>query len=123
MICHYCNGPVKCVMGGVIYPRRPDLWKKNFWLCKPCEAWVGCHPNTKKPLGIVANAELRKLKSEVHANFDPLWKDGRMSRKEAYAWLSHVLAIPIEETHVGMFTNELCERAIYELEMRRGPYE
>lgn len=37
--------------GDIIYPHRPDLANKNFYLCPHCKNYVGCHPNTTKPLG------------------------------------------------------------------------
>jgi hypothetical protein len=87
------------------------LHGKRFYSCQPCGAWVGCHPGTVKPLGRLANAELRKAKMHVHAVFDPLWKSGAMSRSEAYRRLSDALGLPASETHVGMFDVETCRRA------------
>ena len=112
LTCQYCNKPAKLVLGGVIYPRRPDLWKKNFWNCGDCKAWVGCYPNSRTPLGVLANEELRKLKKEVHDAFDPIWRNGRMSRSQAYKWLSGALNIPAAETHVGMFSPDRCREAL-----------
>ena len=65
VICDYCQHPAVLVDGLSIYPFRPDLAKKNFWRCFPCSAFVGCHDNGdgKTPLGMLANAELRKSKT------------------------------------------------------------
>ena len=60
VICDYCQHPAVLVDGLSIYPFRPDLAKKNFWRCFPCSAFVGCHGDGKTPLGMLANAELRK---------------------------------------------------------------
>lgn len=60
MICSYCNNEAKLVSGNVIYPHRPDLAYLRFWQCAPCAAYVGCHKGTTKPLGRIANAELRQ---------------------------------------------------------------
>ena len=48
-------------------------------------------------LGRLADAELRTLKSEGHAVFDPLWKERKIfkSRKKAYEWLSEDMDLPI----------------------------
>jgi hypothetical protein len=112
--CPYCEKSARLVFGRDIYPNRPDLSMLAFWLCTPCSAWVGCHPGTKKPLGRLADAELRKAKIAAHAALDPLWKNGQMRRQEAYTWLAMRLGIPSEECHIGMFDLEMCRKAVQE---------
>ncbi len=113
VICHYCGNETELVTGDVIYPHRNDLKNKKFYLCRPCSAYVGCHPNTDKPLGIVANAELRKAKSKAHAVFDPIWRNRKlMKRSEAYKWLAESLAIDRSECHIGMFNLDMCKRVV-----------
>lgn len=34
-----------------------------------------------------------RARKAAHASFDPLWKDGHMSRKEAYRWLRRTLGL------------------------------
>lgn len=108
--CQYCNGQAKLVYGDFIYPHRKDLKNKAFYHC--CNghesAYVGCHPGTIKPLGVLANRELRKAKSAAHNEFDAIWRGGTMKRKQAYKWLAKQLSIPENETHIGMFTIEQC---------------
>lgn len=125
-ICPYCSRPAVRVGGNVIYPHREDLHDKQFWLCEPCDAYVGCHaPGSyswqggvkvvhtgSEPLGRLADARLRRLKSHMHARFDPLWKSRRIDRRGAYALLAQELAIPVEQCHIGMFDEELCLRAL-----------
>lgn len=60
MICDYCNKDAELVGGDIIYPHRPDLYELKFYYCAVCEAWCGCHRGTTKPLGRLANAELRQ---------------------------------------------------------------
>lgn len=112
--CDYCGKPAKCVSGKTIYAHRPDLHGLFFWLCPPCDAYVGTHKTSPDmaPLGRLANAELRKAKSAAHAAFDPLWKSGRMSRRAAYAWLSDKLGLPPEKTHIGMFDVDTCAAVV-----------
>lgn len=112
VVCPYCDKPAELVFGSAIYPHRPDLFKKKFYLCKPCDAYVGCHPDTAKPLGRLANAELRIFKRKAHAAFDPIWKRGDMSRTKAYKWLSEKLNIAPQNCHIGMFDVDLCRATI-----------
>ena len=78
-------------------------------MCKQCGAYVGTHKNTNnKPLGILANDELRKAKRRAHADFDPLWRDGNLKRKDAYKKLSEYLGIERKDCHIGLFEIETC---------------
>lgn len=113
VICDYCQRPATLVDGTVIYPRRPDLASKWFWQCSACDAYVGCHPpgngDGTKPLGSLANAELRRLRTFAHVAFDPLWQEAGVRRKDAYAWLHTVTGIPKERCHVAMMNETECE--------------
>lgn len=114
MKCDYCHRDAELVTGNVIYPHRPDLFSKFFWHCAPCDAYVGCHKKDcgygdgTRPLGRLANAELRKAKTAAHAAFDPLWRSGGMSRRAAYAWLASQLGVAPQNCHIGMFDVDTC---------------
>lgn len=111
--CDYCGRSAILVRGDVIYPHRKDLHELQFWSCTPCHAFVGCHKNSDaKPLGRLANAELRKAKRDAHSAFDPLWQSGAITRKEAYRWLSEQLRVQPEKCHIGMFNIYMCHKVI-----------
>jgi hypothetical protein len=112
MICPYCQNVAELVTGADVYPHRPDLHHKFIYRCAPCDALVGCHPGTKKPLGRLANAELRKAKQAAHAAFDPLWQSGGMKRQAAYGWLAGQLGIDRQECHIGMMDVAMCKRVV-----------
>jgi hypothetical protein len=48
----------------------------------------------------------------AHDAFDPLWKEGRMKRKEAYKWLSERMGLHVNDTHIGMFDADQCRRVV-----------
>ena len=82
------------------------------WVCSDwpkCDAYVGCQKGTNKPLGCLANPELRFWKKQAHTKFDKLWKNGELARSDAYLWLSRVLSIPLNECHIGMFNTDQCK--------------
>ena len=110
MKCHYCGKDAKLTTGHEVYPHRPDLADLKVWACFPCDAWVGTHKNSRdhKPLGRLANAELRKAKMRAHAAFDPWWKSGQMTRHEAYRLLAEKMGIDPKDAHIGMFDVEQC---------------
>lgn len=120
VLCDYCRRKASLVPGSALYPNRDDLAGKLFWRCGPCDAHVGVHPGTERPLGRLANASLRRAKMRAHAVFDPLWKakwkrDGcskKEARGAAYEWLAKELGINAGHCHIGMFDEELCARVV-----------
>ena len=67
-------------------------------------------------MGRVANAATRKLKVAAHAAFDPMWKSGRITRKQAYAWLREQTGLSERDCHLGWMSvvdlkrvAEVCE--------------
>lgn len=112
-ICPYCGKPSERVTGADVYRHRSDLRAKVIYRCLPCKAHVGCHDGTDKPLGRLANAELRAAKMKAHAAFDPIWKgQAKQVRSEAYGWLAAELGIPKRDCHIGMFDVATCDRVI-----------
>ena len=110
--CPYCEAAAQLVTGETVYPRRPDLYAKMFYICVPCGAHVGCHDGTTKPLGRLANGELRTAKMAAHAAFDPLWESQGMKRKAAYAWLAEQIGIDSKKCHIGWFDVAMCRRVV-----------
>lgn len=121
VICPYCDAPAALATGAEVYPHRTDLSHKFFWQCAPCGAYVGTHKDSHDhaPLGRLANAELRQWKTRAHAAFDPLWRPGRMRRKDAYAWLAKVLEIEVRDCHIGMFDIVQCKRVVEACKAKR----
>ena len=95
----YCCGcqktiNAKLITGADIYPHRDDLHKLPFWRCVMCGNYVGCHHKTKnrtRPLGVIPTKEIRNARHHLHALIDPIWKCGKMKRKEIYRRLSERL--------------------------------
>jgi hypothetical protein len=103
--CAECGEVSHLVTGERIYPHRPDLYHKRFWLCI-CGAYCGCHGVTSRALGFPAGPETRRARNVAHATFDPLWRTGRMNRHEAYAWLANAMQIDSAVCHIGMMSAE-----------------
>jgi len=112
MRCDYCGEPAKLVTGKEIYPHRKDLYSKKIYSCSDCGAYVGCHDGTEKPLGRLANKQLRYWKMRSHAAFDPKWRTKHMTRGAAYRWLAKKLGIHWKACHIGMFDVDMCKRVV-----------
>ena len=113
VFCPYCGKRAEFVDSAEVYHGRSY---GMIYLCRPCDAYVGCHGNGKgdSPKGRLANAELRHWKIAAHNAFDPLWKFGpfRGLRNSAYAWLAEQMGLPKEKTHIGMFDVAECQQVI-----------
>lgn len=120
-VCPYCKATAEKVTGKEIYPHRPDLYPLVFYRCTPCGAHVGCHRGTDKPLGMLANADLRTARICAHEAFDQLWREklpGKMTRSQAYFWLADKLGLSVEKCHIGMFNEAQCRQVELAVEQR-----
>jgi hypothetical protein len=97
MNCPYCENPANYGPNEEFYGKR---YGKSWmcYYCKPCRAYVGTHNNTTRPLGTMANDELRKARMAAHANIDPYWKENGWKRGDVYAALNKHFG---HEIHVG----------------------
>jgi len=108
MICPYCNKEAPWVENKEKYGRN---YGKSYmcYYCKPCDAYVGCHQNTRRPLGTMANKELREWRMKVHAHIDPLWREQGWDRKKVYRHISQKLGF---EYHTGESDVEVCKKVL-----------
>lgn len=51
-------------------------------------------------------------RKEAHDWFDKIWRQGIMTRSEAYEWLSVQLGVPKGDCHMGMMSRADCEKVI-----------
>ncbi len=110
--CAECGDRPSQVDGKRIYPARPELHYRKYWLC-PCGAYCGSHASTGQPLGKPAGPETRRARHAAHEAFDPFWLkpgDKRWHRRQAYRWLAGVLDLCEEDCHIGMMNEAECER-------------
>jgi hypothetical protein len=94
--CCGCKSSVEARLtnGREVYPHRIDLYKLPFWVCVMCGNYVGCHHKTKdktRPLGVIPTPEIREARKCIHEIIDPLWKSGKISRKELYSKIENKL--------------------------------
>jgi hypothetical protein len=110
MVCPYCGCFAELVDSKKVYGKSYGL----IYLCSSypiCDAYVGVHRGTKKPLGTMARRYLRELRKECHLNFDGMWlkeKDRRTAREAAYIWLQSVMQLSKKEAHIAKFNEEQC---------------
>ena len=77
-----------------------------------CDAYVRVHAGTKKPVGKLANHELRALRRTAHQYFDRLYLTGLMTKQDAYRWLADLICAPLSEAHIGHLGEYYCKLVI-----------
>lgn len=111
VICQYCGTAAVVGMGETVYPDNPYLQDRVFWVCPKCGAYVGSHSDGE-PLGELANEELRRARLDAHVAFDRIWREGAISRTDAYEIMALALGIPKEKCHIAMFDLDTCARVV-----------
>jgi len=106
--CPYCGEKVEFTDSKVIYGKSYGM----IYLCVPCDAYVGAHRDTNRPLGTLANKGLREWRKKAHAAFDPLWTENRMSRTCAYRHMRNCMKLSNRDAHIAMFDIEQCKLLI-----------
>jgi hypothetical protein len=108
LICPYCGKEALWCDNKEIYGRSIGR-SHMIYYCGRCDAYVGCHNNTTKPLGTMANKELRQARIKAHDHLDKFWKSGTWSRTEMYTKVSIELG---KRIHMGESDLEMCQKII-----------
>jgi len=112
--CPYCLILSKFVNSKVIYGFSYGM----IYYCKSCDAYVGVHKGTNRPLGTLANSELRNWRKKAHKCFDKFWFDylpeymRYLYRSRCYSWLSKKMNVPYEQCHIAMFDVDQCKKVV-----------
>jgi hypothetical protein len=124
--CDYCGAPATLARAGdERYPHRDD--HGPLWICADCQAWVGVFPRSARnvPLGRLADAHLRELKSRLHAMLEPLAqakvrRDGCSifeARAKGLKWLMQQIGAELaEKVSIHALDADQCARAILVIE-------
>lgn len=110
-LCPYCAGGVELVENSEIYGGRTFGKWPYAYLCRPCNAYVGLHPDTDIPLGTLANVELREARKVHKGTFHRMMEAENLSRGSAYKWLAEAMQIDTGACHFGWFNLEQCALA------------
>ena len=113
--CPYCGSHSVLRSADGIY--RNNDKNTMLYVCgkyPACDSYVRVHPGTKIPMGTMADRQLRALRNEAHRNFDQLYKQGLMSKEDAYLWLASILAAPMGQAHIGLLGEYYCRQVIVE---------
>lgn len=119
-ICPHCGSAVTLVDNSEIYGASYGDWPYAY-RCQSmsCDSHVGLHPYTNLPLGTLAQPSTRAARTFAKQHFNPIWKQGDMTRSEAYEWLAKGMGLEREECHLGLFSEAQCATVIQLCKNRR----
>ena len=112
--CPYCGSPVVLRSADGIY--KENSKGAMLYVCAKypqCDSYVRVHAGSGKPMGSLANQELRLLRQRAHHYFDRLYLSGLMTRDEAYLWLAKEISAPLSEAHIGHLGEYYCREVIH----------
>lgn len=92
--------------------KRLDIEQEKFYQCQNCNARVGCHKGTTRPLGNLANETLRMKRKETHQIFDSFWRERGMTRTQGYHWMAKKLRLSEQLAHIAQ-RNALVEKYLW----------
>ena len=88
--CPACGSKAYLRPASVVYGDKAPDPDAKYYVCgryPACDCYVAAHRKTMLPMGTLADKALRKKRHDAHVALDSLWKNGVMSRKEAYRLL------------------------------------
>ena len=116
--CPYCGRPVQFHPASYVYGENNLNPESYLYVCngypEQCDAYVGAQKVSLKPMGTLANGELRHKRIEAHRALDRIWKEGYMTRRSAYIWLQYRLGLREKDMHIALFSDYYCDETIRE---------
>ena len=110
--CH-CGARAMLRPASVIHGKKAK--EKYLYICSrypACDSYVGVHQKTLKPLGTLADKELRAKRIQAHQIFNRLWESGLMKKWQAYKWMEAKFGLNSEQAHIGKFSEYMCDELI-----------
>ncbi|ASI63341.1 hypothetical protein ALX04_006530 [Lactiplantibacillus plantarum subsp. plantarum] len=110
--CPYCGGRVIYTDNSIIYHGQ-RFGNGKCYFCTQCGVSCGVHgnPATRRPLGVLATPEMKKLKQQCHFKFDLVWRNCELDRSACYRRLAKLMNIDAEQCHFGWFDLRDLKRA------------
>ena len=113
---------VKCPYCGAQADKRPasavhgeKARDEYLYVCSrypKCDAYVSAHKHTGRPMGTLANTNLRSKRIEAHLAFDRLWRGGAMQKWQAYKWMQAKFSLSRDQAHIANFSEHMCDELI-----------
>ena len=125
LYCPYCGGLAVLRPAEYVYGER-NLNPDNYlYVCSgypSCDSYIGVHKKSMRPMGTLANGDLRHKRIEAHRALNKVVQAGIMTKHGAYIWLQNRLCLREKDMHIGMFSEYRCEETIRECNILMEQY-
>ena len=105
--CPYCHANASLRPASVVYGLNRRSQGKFLYLCDrwpACDAYVSAHDRTHRPMGTLANGDLRHKRILAHRALEQLRQSRHMEKWEVYIWLQAKLGLDERQAHIGQFS-------------------
>lgn len=112
--CPYCGAKAALHSASYVYGETAN-GSDLLYVCDrypKCNSYVAAHRKSKKPMGTLANGDLRNKRIQAHRAFDWIWKSGLMTKWQAYKWMQSKLGLSDKQAHIAKFSEYMCDRLI-----------
>ena len=113
--CPYCHANASLRPASTVYGCGRRSQGKYIYLCDrwpASDAYVSAHSRTHRPMGTLANGDLRHKRILAHRALEHLQKIRHMEKWEVYIWLQSKLGLNDRQAHIGMFSDGMCDEVI-----------
>ena len=113
--CPYCGAPAVCRPASTVYGTDTIAPKSYLYLCSnwpSCDAYVSAQRKDRRPMGTLANSELRHKRILAHRALQRLQKERHMDKWATYLWLQARLGLDADHAHIGIFSSQMCDQVI-----------
>ena len=113
--CPYCGAPAVCRPASTVYGNKIRTKGSYLYLCSrwpACDSYVAAHKRDRRPMGTLANGDLRHKRILAHRALEDFRQSRRMDKWAVYLWLQGKLGLNEHQTHIGMFSEQMCDRVI-----------
>ena len=121
LYCPYCGRQAVLRPAMYVYGER-NLDPDNYlYVCggyPACDSYIGAHKKSLRPMGTLADGDLRHKRILAHRLLNQITDQGIMGRDAVYQWLAVRLGLSYEDTHIGYFSADLCDKAIDLMQVR-----
>lgn len=113
--CPYCGSPAHCRPASMVHGTSTLEKGRYLYVCSrwpECDAYVAAHKNDKSPMGTLANGNLRHKRILAHHALQELQRSRHMEKWAAYLWMQGKLGLSEEQAHIGLFSEQMCDRVV-----------
>ncbi len=115
VFCPYCHSKAILRPARFVHEKNTIVTGKHLYVCAnwpTCDAYVSAHDHNLRPMGVLANGELRNQRILAHRALERYRKVTGMTKRELYIWLRTKLDLAEKDAHVAAFTDEQCSQVI-----------